>query len=209
MKNYPAQGIRPNKLCAKCGTPFYASPGHIAKGQGMFCSMSCRPVARNGGKWGKGGTRVDLGIYVRSSWEANYARYLNWLQANGQIKSWEYEPVTFEFHAIKRGSRFYTPDFRITENSGAQKFHEVKGWLDKRSKTKLARMAKYYPEHPVILIQSKEMTELRAKVSALIPSWEIGENDKIPKRFEMDLFNSSPNKRRGRARFRQRNVACV
>lgn len=87
------------------------------------------------------GTREDLGIYVRSRWEANYARYLNWLKSLGEIRDWKYEPDTFEFADIKRGTRFYTPDFKITEKNGETVYHEVKGWLDQRSATKLKRMA--------------------------------------------------------------------
>lgn len=39
----------------------------------------------------KGGIRPDLGRYFRSAWEANIARYLNFLQKHGEIESWEYE----------------------------------------------------------------------------------------------------------------------
>ena len=43
-------------------------------------------------------------IYARSRWEANYARYLEWLRANGSIAKWEHEPETFWFEGIKRGT---------------------------------------------------------------------------------------------------------
>lgn len=179
---------KPNATCKKCSAPFYASPGHRANGWGIFCSMRCRELPKHGAA--KGGTRADLGIYVRSTWEANYARYLNWLVLHGQIKAWEYEPLTFYFEAVKRGNRSYCPDFRVTENNGVQVFHEVKGYLDAGSKTKLARMKKYYPQHTVILIQNKEMKEIKAKLGALIPHWENGSNDKLKlsRRFKNDLF---------------------
>lgn len=54
----------------------------------------------------KGGKRSDLGIYVRSKWEANFARYLKWMVEKEEIKSWRYEPMSFEFRGIKRGTRF-------------------------------------------------------------------------------------------------------
>ena len=171
------RGVKPTAACKTCRKPFYASPGHKAAGWGNYCSMKCRPLPLHGAA--KGGTREDLGIYVRSSWEANYARYLKWLVAHGQIKAWEFEPVTFYFEQIKRGTRSYCPDFRVTENSGAQVFHEVKGYLDPKSKTKLARMKKFYPNETVILIQQPQMREIKAKLSKLIPHWEYGENDKL------------------------------
>lgn len=123
------------------------------------------------GKIGAGGRREDLGFYVRSRWEANYARYLIWLQRQGQIADWAYEPDTFEFTAIKRGTRFYTPDFRVIENSGSIRYHEVKGWMDAKSATQLRRMARYYPEVTIVVIDSTVYRALR-KWRKLIPGWE-------------------------------------
>ena len=54
-------------------------------------------------KSSRGGIRKDLGIYVRSSWEANYARYLNFLKKSGAILRWEFEPTEFEFTKINAG----------------------------------------------------------------------------------------------------------
>lgn len=93
----------------------------------------------------KGGIRSDIGIYVRSGWEANVCRYLIWLKQQRKIKDWKYEVDTFEF-PIKRGGRFYTPDFKIIENDNSVAYWEVKGYFDQPSKTKLKRFKKYYPE---------------------------------------------------------------
>jgi len=117
-----------------------------------------------------GGTRADLGIYVRSKWEANYARYLNWLQAQGEIDHWEYEPDTFEF-PVKRGSRFYTPDFKVFDPDGKYEYHEVKGHMDQKSRTKLKRMAKYHPNERVLVIAKDEMKAI-GKWRRMIPGWE-------------------------------------
>jgi hypothetical protein len=83
--------------------------------------------------------------YYRSMWEANYARYLEYLKRHHLIMDWEYEPVTFWFESIKRGVRSYKPDFRVTDSDGAVVYHEVKGFMDTKSATKLKRMSKYYP----------------------------------------------------------------
>ena len=121
----------------------------------------------------KGGKRADLGDrYFRSSWEANYARYLDWLEDLGQIASWQYEPCTFEFIAIKRGTRFYTPDFKIVETDGTVVYHEVKGYMDRRSQTKLKRMAKYFPHVKIILIDKDAYYAIAAQVKRIIPNWE-------------------------------------
>lgn len=109
--------------------------------------------------------------YLRSQWEVNYAHYLEWLKQRGEIKDWEYEPETFWFETIRRGTRSYLPDFRVTENSGAQTYHEVKGWMDDRSQTKLRRMTKYHPTVVIVLIDTKAYRELSRKVAGLVPGW--------------------------------------
>lgn len=110
----------------------------------------------------KGGWRDDLQRYFRSSWEANYARYLNFIG-----EPWEYEAKEWEF-PVKRGNRYYKCDFYLPR---LHEYHEVKGWMDKGSQTKLKRMAKYYPEVKIKVI-CKEEYQAISKSKALIPYWE-------------------------------------
>lgn len=110
--------------------------------------------------------------YYRSRWEANYARYLEWLKINGHIKEWEHEPEIFWFEGVKRGTVSYLPDFRVTENNGSIAYHEVKGWMDDRSKTKIKRMAKYHPDVKLIVIEKKQYEAIKKSVSAMIDGWE-------------------------------------
>lgn len=121
----------------------------------------------------KHGRRDDIGdMHFRSSWEANYARYLNLLIRQKIITAWEYEAETFWFEAIRRGTRSYTPDFRITEPSGSIYFVEVKGWMDAKSKTKLKRMKKYYPAVEIRVVDQKAYREISRKLGGAIPGWE-------------------------------------
>lgn len=121
---------------------------------------------------GKGGKRSDLGgLYVRSSWEANYARYLNFLQREGSIEHWEYEPDTFEFIGIKRGTRFYTPDFKVFNNDARVEYHEVKGYVSPKHKTQMRRMARYFPNIKVVVIGKEEYWAI-AQWRNLIDNWE-------------------------------------
>jgi len=123
----------------------------------------------------KSGWREIGGVkkYYRSRWEANYARYLQWLLEKGEIQKWDHEPETFWFEKIKRGCRSYLPDFKVTENNGDIVWYEVKGWMDARSKTKLKRMAKYHPDINLQLIQKKEYREIERKLSSMILGWEL------------------------------------
>lgn len=111
--------------------------------------------------------------YYRSRWEANYARYLEWLKSNNQIADWKHEPKTFWFNGIKRGCMSYLPDFWIKELNNSESYHEVKGWMDDRSITKIKRMAKYHPNIKLVVIDSKSYKSLEKKLSGLIVGWEI------------------------------------
>ena len=112
----------------------------------------------------KSGKRSDLnGQFFRSAWEANIARLFNAMK----IK-WEYEPKTFYFEKIRRGCISYTPDFYLPEYDV---WIEVKGWMDDKSRTKLKRFAKYYPNEKLELIDSKRYREIEKKAKTL-PYWE-------------------------------------
>lgn len=110
--------------------------------------------------------------YYRSKWESNYAYYLQWLKEKGEILDWKHEPKVFWFEGIKRGTVSYLPDFLVIEKNGKEVYHEVKGWMDDRSKTKISRMAKYYPDVTLIVIDSKAYQSLRKAVSKIVPGWE-------------------------------------
>ena len=86
----------------------------------------------------KGGIRPDLKQYFRSKMEANMARYYNFTGI-----TWIYEFKEFEFDGIKRGNRYYKPDFYLPV---ADLWIEVKGYFRSSDKTKLRRFKKYYPE---------------------------------------------------------------
>lgn len=176
------QQFAPRQTCEICGGQFRADPARIIRGGGKFCSNACRGefiathpdrFPANKSSRGNAGKREDLNNqFFRSSWEANYARILNFLMETGIVTTWEYEPVTFKFEAIKRGNRFYTPDFRVTFADGKQEFHEIKGWMDPQSQTKLTRMAKYHPEFPILLIDKHAYRSLAEQFSGFIEHWE-------------------------------------
>lgn len=129
------------------------------------------PIAR--GSW-KAGWREIAGrkIFARSRWEANYARFLQWQKEHGEIIEWEHEPTTFWFDEIKRGCVSYLPDFRVTTWDGAEEYHEVKGWMDRASKTKIRRMAKYFPTVRLTVIDSARYRALSKTCAKIVKGWE-------------------------------------
>lgn len=94
----------------------------------------------------KSGFKADIGISVRSESEYIYALWLNERKKDGTIVSWEYEPKEFLFPEITRGCVGYIPDFKVWISPYEYEWHEVKGWLDQKSRTKIKRFKKYYPE---------------------------------------------------------------
>lgn len=114
----------------------------------------------------------DQRFFFRSSWEYNYAQILQYLLSKKQITSWEYEPTTFLFEKIIRGTRTYTPDFLVHYPDGIEEYHEVKGWIDSRSRIQQKRMRIYYPKIKMQLIETKAYKALESKFSRLIENWE-------------------------------------
>jgi hypothetical protein len=161
------------RICPRCGIFFetYSS-------KQKYCGSKCgrhRPQSQGDQGYSKSGKRSDLNDqYFRSRWEANYARYLNYLISNGSsIVKWEYEPETFEFKKIKKGTRFYTPDFRLSFQDGHVEYHEVKGWDYPKGRTARKRFVKYYPRLKLVLIEASFFKGIKSQgMNKLIPGWE-------------------------------------
>jgi len=106
---------------------------------------------------GIGGRREDLGHYVRSTWEANFARILKY-----QGRSYKYEPQSFTLSDGKT----YTPDFLV---DGI--YYEVKGYWTSSAKEKFESFRNQYPEIEVQIIEGIQYDELRSQYRDKI-HWE-------------------------------------
>lgn len=103
-------------------------------------------------------------LFFRSKWEANYALYLNFLKKQGEVKRWAYEDQLFIFEKIQFGTRSYRPDFKVWERDGSVAYHEIKGYMTSKSNTQLKRMAKYFPDIKVILVDSAAYKDIHRKL---------------------------------------------
>lgn len=121
-------------------------------------------------------TIADRKFFFRSLWESNYARWLQFQKERKLIKDWEHETETFWFEKIKRGVRSYLPDFKIINNDDSIHYAEVKGYYDSKSITKIKRFKLYYPQHKIILIDSKWFKLNSIKLRSVIHDWEVGQN---------------------------------
>lgn len=184
--HWSVRGQKDNCKCLVCGASFHRKQLTSKKGRpgiGSFCSIKCKAKQMSGSQFTatgknrmgtKGGKRADLGgRYFRSGWEANWARYLNWLVKHKRLLKWEFEPDTFEFAGIKRGTRFYTPDFKVWPIDGGEPYYqEVKGYLDAKSKTRAKRMKKYHPAVRVDLVDKAVYLPVAKSMRGIIKEWE-------------------------------------
>lgn len=90
-------------------------------------------------------------FFSRSSWEAIYATHLQDLKERSIIADWHYEPDRFWVNQQWN----YVPDFRIDGLSGEREYHEVKGWMDARSKRKIKAFRKEYPSNRLIVRRAR------------------------------------------------------
>ncbi|MBI3627468.1 MAG: DNA polymerase III subunit alpha [Candidatus Sungbacteria bacterium] len=114
----------------------------------------------------KGGYRADLGHYVRSNWEADFARILNLRKVE-----YAYEPQRFELKRRDGSICSYTPDF-YTPHDGT--FYEIKGWFHDADKEKIELFKKQHPDRRFVLISATRFAELALQYKNLI-AWECPE----------------------------------
>jgi hypothetical protein len=111
-------------------------------------------------------------IFFRSRWEFRYALYLQLLKEKGEIKDWQHEPKTFWFEGIKRGTNNYKPDFLVIHKNDSEEWVEVKGYMDSKSATKIKRMAKYFPQIKLRVVDKSFFTKNSKNLKILIKDWE-------------------------------------
>jgi len=111
----------------------------------------------------KGGFRGDLNHYVRSSWEADFARILKLHNLE-----YEYEPKTFELVRKNGEALNYTPDFYVPSKNT---FYEIKGWMRELDAEKIDLFKEQYPQYNFVLISATKFAEFALQYKKLV-KWE-------------------------------------
>lgn len=158
---------------------------HRLKNKGSIVANLGRMNWKSG--YRKIGRRI---LFFRSSWEANYARYLQLLKNRGQIREWKHEVRTYFFR--KEGVA-YLPDFKVYFPDHWE-LHEVKGWFDERSKRNLALMKEYYPLIKIVVIAKPEYKKIQSEFASQILDWEFSAKDSK----KQILINYKPNQSKER-----------
>lgn len=139
------------------------------KAQKMKHMLSERSKGERNPMFGKpsphrnGGFRSDLGFYVRSNWEADFARILNLHRT-----PFQYEPRQFELVRSSGETLHYTPDFYTPHDNT---FYEIKGWIHDLDQEKIELFQKQYPHYNFVLIHTVKFAELALQYKNLI-AWE-------------------------------------
>lgn len=165
-------------LCWVCQKTSFIAAKCLSDGSAICCMPAKVKTAKKG--FGRtrptnhaSGRRDDLGkVFFRSSWEANWARYLNFQKENGFIDNWDFEKETFWFEGIARGTVSYLCDFRVYDKNGMH-LEEVKGYMDAKSKTKIRRMRKYHPHIKMMVIDRPRYMAVQKALGKVIPHWEF------------------------------------
>lgn len=147
------------------------------------------------GRQSRVGRREDLGIFVRSGWEANMMRLFKSKLIDFEFVA--YEPHTFpytEWEKPKGQALSYTPDFKVLHSeSGEEYWVEVKGnWLRPHDKTKLRRMKKHYPADfaKLIAVVSSKRTKTAEFFKDLgVPDGQILEYNQFKKEFKSKVLH--------------------
>lgn len=133
--------------CKKCGSVVGSDPVIKEIELCSFCKSGKKKKKKNKGtspfKHVSHGSAIDLPkgkdkIVFRSSWERNFARYLEFKKIE-----WTYEERVFTFNGAKRRPFQYLPDFYEVDNDV---YWEVKGYLRGQDRMKMRRFRKYYPD---------------------------------------------------------------
>lgn len=111
----------------------------------------------------KGGFRDDLGHYVRSNWEADFARVLKLHHLD-----YEYEPKTFKLTRSNGEIMHYTPDFYVPKQ---KTFYEIKGWFHELDQEKMKLFKEQYPQIKLVFISKTKFAEFAMKYKNLV-RWE-------------------------------------
>ena len=108
----------------------------------------------------KRGYRNDLKQFFRSTWEANFARILNY-----QGIKYEYELTIF-----KTPLGFYTPDFYLSDQDI---YVEMKGWEGDGNQRKKRLYCVWRLGIKILIVKRNRYRRLARKYSPMINYWEV------------------------------------
>lgn len=122
-------------------------------------------------------TELNQVCSLDSNYEYNYALFLDYLYTNGDIKGWVRNTTKFAFskpvtYANGKVVSSYRPDFIVFGDDGTYEIHEVKGWMNDRSKLSMQQFKKDYPYLKLKVIYKDDMLALQSEYESKLWGWE-------------------------------------
>ena len=120
----------------------------------------------------EGITASGLKVAFKSKLEWRWSQYLDFLLRADEIKSWDYELEVAEFEEHRHGVTRYLPDFKVVELDDSVTWHECKGFLDGKSRTKIKRFREHIGDRDqfwlvVASVPAGTTSKSRMKLTAL------------------------------------------
>jgi hypothetical protein len=56
----------------------------------------------------------------------------------------------------------------VVQLDGSHEWHEVKGWMDTKSKTRQKRFSKYFPDEKVRIVGKKDLAAIRLQLKGMV-----------------------------------------
>lgn len=118
-------------------------------------------------------------ISFDSSYEANFARFLQHLKEKKEILAFVKNTTKFPFSetvdlskVCKTGTiqRSYTPDFLVFYPDWTYTVFEIKGWMNKRDDLKKAQFEKDYSGLKLEYVRKKDLLQIQNSLT--LPWWE-------------------------------------
>lgn len=135
------------------------------RSKGEKCYFFGKSLPNSGSyKNAKSGFREDLGHSVRSSWGADVARLLKFMQI-----SYEYEKTRFYMTKPDGSKCSYLPDFYLPDYD---LYIEVKGYYRDEDKEKMQLFSEQYSDIKLIMVDKTKFAELELRYKHIVPNWE-------------------------------------
>lgn len=121
---------------------------------GKLNPMYGKKAAHGKGYWHE--TWNNQKVFLRSSWELGFAKYLDSKQILYEVESKRF-PIIYSYKGEQK-SGTYCPDFYLPDRN---KYYEVKGWWRDDAKIKFDAFNDQYPEVINILVTSVFLKKLK------------------------------------------------
>lgn len=123
-------------------------------------------------------TELNQLCSLDSNYEYDYALYLDHIYRSSEIAGWVRNRTPFYFTEPvlipgkkRHYQRFYIPDFLVFNLDGTYEIHEVKGWMNDRSRAIIDQFKKDFPTLIYKIIEKDDILALQSEFADKLWGW--------------------------------------